>query len=173
MTDNNRTITIVKANRSLATPKTPLVILADVSGSMRGKKHEELTRAVARILGERNDATLYAFNDEVFHVPEGLPLPMPYCGTALEKALKVAKKHNPERVLIVTDGHPNSHHEALSAADALGWTRVDVLFIGESASAREFCCELIRNGGRLISEASNMLPNITLLLENGGSSIAL
>jgi hypothetical protein len=167
MNTNTKAITVVTPRGALTTPKTPLVILADVSGSMRGRKYEELNRALERVLGDRSDATLYAFNSEVLFVPPDLPLPLPYAGTDLARAVKVAKKHNPERVLIITDGDPDSHSEALEAIDKLEWTRVDMLYIGASESARVFCAEMLRNGGRLISEASNMLPNITFLLGDG------
>lgn len=176
-------LTITHKTELSAQANAALVVLADVSLSMSGlvpslgvSKWQEMRRALGVSLGERRDWRLYAFDDEVREAktPEALPRPRGTTDTAL--ALHTAGTHNPEQVLVVTDGYPDSQAAALEAAEALGWTRIDVLYIGpkELLGAVEFCRLLARNGGQVMSSERDMLPAMTLLLGDGkGDAISL
>lgn len=104
---------LARTQRELsATPKTPLVILADHSLSMASlipeleiSAYEELKRALGIALKGRNDWTLYAFSGEVTRCDRPESIPAPDATTYLAPALRTAQQHDPDALLVVTDGY--------------------------------------------------------------------
>ena len=65
------------------------------------------------------DVHLVAFNDEVVELKHGAPLPDPGGSTALHLALDYAAELSPQRVIILSDGEPDSAEAAFAAPRAL------------------------------------------------------
>lgn len=173
---------IVPSNAALTTSRrTPLIVLADVSLSMRdingsGKSAwQDMKDALTAVLSRRDDYTLYAFSDDLTRCESPKTIPPPQMTTRLAPAIREAGKHEPETVLIITDGFPDDPANALDEAKNLGWAKIDVLFVGPNhRDAIDFCERLARNGGKVMTTRQAMLPAITLLLGNGeGGAINL
>jgi hypothetical protein len=90
-------------------------------------------------------------------------------GTDIEKALRVARKHNPARIIVITDGSPteSTAEETLATAQAI-FTRIDCYYCGSQSNeeATGLCRQLAQYGGECIIDPSgaNMLHDLTLLL---------
>ena len=118
-----------------AAARPDLAILADVSASMgeragTGRKVDALASSLASVLADAPAATTIAFATLAVPVPAGAPLPAPSGGTALHLALEAGADHR--RLLVISDGQPDSADQALRVAErvAQAGVRIDTLFIG-------------------------------------------
>lgn len=115
------------------------VILADVSGSMESpawggrSKYEVLKDAMVQTASRRG-CELIAFSSTVYPVCSPADLPAPGGGTALHYALQAAADRKPGRILVVSDGEPDSESAALSAAASFDGV-IDVLYIGPDSNS--------------------------------------
>ncbi len=125
-----------------------VVILCDVSGSMRGKRIERLRQALQNLWPEIRKARLLAFSDEVKAVAEPQSLPEPGGGTVMHLALYAAAKLMPAKAILISDGLPEDQERALVAASCVPGV-VDVIFVGDAddKQATDFMMKLARIGG--------------------------
>ena len=118
-----------------AASRADLLILADVSGSMADKagatrKIDSLRQSLASVLIDAPAASVAAFGSAVTVIAAGAALPEPAGGTALHLGLEKGAPYR--RVLVISDGEPDSKGDALRVAARIvaGGTRIDTLFIG-------------------------------------------
>lgn len=146
-------------NKSLAEMwiNVDAVILVDISGSMeshdaRGGKarhqvaQEELERLQAQLPGK---LAIIAFSTHTQFVPGG-KLPETESTTNLAGALKFARAADsiPDmRFIVISDGEPDSEHEALEEA-RLYRNRIDTIYVGpEGGSGARFLKRLATSKG--------------------------
>ena len=90
-------------------------------------------------------------------------------GTDIEKALRAARKHNPARIILITDGSPTqgTAEEIIATAQAI-FARIDTYYCGSQSNEEGagLCRQLAQYGGECIIDPSgaNMLHDLTLLL---------
>jgi Mg-chelatase subunit ChlD len=137
--------------RTKVTEPAAVVVLADVSGSMRGNKIERLKRELTRLWPEIN-ARLIAFADRPEWVANPQSLPGVGGGTDLAAALTVAALAWPSEVIVISDGLPRDEQAALDAAQAIPGT-ISVLFIGDEEDQRgaDFMRRLAMVGGGMFA----------------------
>lgn len=118
-----------------AAARPAFAILADVSASMAeragsDRKIDALSASLASVLVDAPAAAVIAFATVAGPVAPGAPLPQPTGGTALHLALEAARDHR--RVLVISDGQPDSAPDALRVAERIvaAGARIDTLFIG-------------------------------------------
>lgn len=118
-----------------AAARGDLLILADISASMKdgagaARKIDSLRESLASVLVDAPHASIAAFGSQVTVLPAGAPLPEPAGGTALHLGLEKAGPYR--RVLVISDGEPDSESDALRVAARIvaGGTRIDTLFVG-------------------------------------------
>lgn len=112
-------------------------LLLDCSSSMNskmrnGKKRIAGLRDVVKEITAQRAVQMVAFgpsNDEGRVVFFCGAVPAPAGGTPLHAALEFAKEQNAGRVVVVSDGCPDSPQAAMDAAKAFGG-QVDVVFVG-------------------------------------------
>lgn len=148
---------------------TGAVVLADVSYSMAmvddavtgieawsgsgPRRIDRLARVLAYVLTYTRLQALVAFADAPVELPVSgrVALPEPSGGTALDLALEhVARlRPRPVRVMVLTDGQPNSPADALRWAKALKPMVIDAFFVGAEGDtgALAFLAELAACGG--------------------------
>ena len=105
------------------TMTTTSVILLDVSSSMSrpvagGQRRIDVLAAILKNV-VTPDVRLIAFNDSVFALEHGQPLPEPDGSTALHLALDHASRLSPRRVIVISDGQPDDGEMAIAAARSL------------------------------------------------------
>lgn len=133
-------------------PNTPepasLVILADVSGSMRGDKIARLKRELTAVWAEIPGARLMSFATDLRWLGGPGSLPAAGGGTDLKGALIAALEVWPGEVLVISDGLPDDQAGALEAARQIPGT-ISVLFVGadEDHGGAEFMRKLALLGG--------------------------
>ena len=167
------------ANLSLAESflNVDAVLLVDMSGSMgvhdaRGGRsrydaaEDELRTLQAQFPGK---VAVIAFSDQAEFCPTGVPIRMGG-NTNLAAALRFVKPVDGlARVIVISDGEPDSESEALSVARTFT-SRIDVVYIGPEigGSGREFLERLAKaSGGTFVSsDAPGLLADsVTLLLQ--------
>jgi Mg-chelatase subunit ChlD len=145
------------ANRDLVTlsdgrTQTGIVILADISGSMRGPRFQNLKRELQDLWVElKGKADRIAFNSHVTAVSDPSYLPLPGGGTKLTEAILAANMRNPSILFVISDGDPNDKAGALLAAEqCLG--EINVLFVGDPNDYKciGFMNDLARIGGGVV-----------------------
>lgn len=107
--------------------------LLDVSGSMEDEIHNvRKIDSLREVMGKYPDANKTCFSTDVSNCDK---IPEPNGGTNLARALRFVKSVNPtpERVILVSDGEPDSKSDAKRAAVELG-IPIDIIFIGEEKS---------------------------------------
>jgi len=124
-----------------------VVVIADVSGSMRGEKITRLRRELGRIWPEI-EARLLAFSDNSRWVDGPQDLPEPGGGTDLRGAFETAAKLWPSEVIVISDGLPQDEAGALKAAQLVPGM-ISVLFVGSDDDQRgaDFMQRLALIGG--------------------------
>jgi hypothetical protein len=132
------------------------VVLCDTSSSMGlsasgpgvtgGRTRIELLREALKGLLE--SYRFIAFDTLAREVPGPNHLPEPAGTTDLASALTYAVPMRPSRVVVISDGEPDSPDEAIAAARALSGT-IDTVFCGpdDHGEARAFLKRLARLGG--------------------------
>lgn len=150
------------------------IILADVSHSMsefaNGRpKIQILQNALDGIA--QNHTPIVAFSRRVRELLPGQRLPEPDGSTALHLALSFCEARNPERIIVISDGHPDDPGQALWIADRLTGTRIDVIYCGPETDAVgiEFMRRLARGGGaaeviNLTREPARLSSQVRLLI---------
>ena len=161
-----------------------LVILCDLSGSMSaqinpGNPNSPTRRQILRqcLMNLAHTlqagARIYKFAGNVkpfqtFHEHEFAGADLDF-GTDIEKALRVARKHNPARIILITDGSPTqgTAEEIIATAQTI-FARIDTYYCGSQSNeeATGLCRQLAQYGGECIIDPSgaNMLHDLTLLL---------
>ncbi len=161
-----------------------LVILCDLSGSMSAhlnpsdpnsptRRHvlRQCLLSLAHTL--HAGARIYKFGGDVkpfdtFQEQEFAGWDLAF-GTDIEKALRVARKHNPARIILITDGSPTEGpaEEIVATAQTI-FARIDTYYCGSQSDehATSLCRQLAQYGGECIIDPSgaNMLHDLTLLL---------
>lgn len=120
----------------VAMPKesASVVVLADVSGSMRGTKIRRLKDELNRLWPEVK-ARLMAFSDQADWLAGPDALPEPCGGTDLAWALDKAAEVWPSEVVVISDGLPMNEEAALAAAERVPGV-ISVCFIGDDEDHR-------------------------------------
>lgn len=138
--------------------RQPRIILCDVSGSMSEpagdrQKIDVLREALSDILRDLEDCTILAFASHIKLVAQLSQLPTPAGGTALHLALRALAQLDPQAILVISDGYPDSPDLAFSAAARLSG-RIDVIYIGpdDDATAKAFMLALAKSHGGTVVE---------------------
>ena len=161
-----------------------IVILCDASGSMgahinptdpTSPTRREVLRQCLMTLAHtlQEGARIYRFAGDVkpferFNDPEFQGWDLEF-GTNIEMALRVARKHNPSRIILITDGSPTegTAEEIVATAQTI-FARIDTYYCGSQSNeeATGLCRQLAQYGGECIIDPSgaNMLHDLTLLL---------
>jgi hypothetical protein len=169
---------------AITQPHAELIILCDLSGSMsahidpanpNSPTRRQILRQCLLSLAHtlQAGARIYRFAGDVkpfqsFHEQEFAGWDLAF-GTDIEKALRVARKHNPARIIVITDGSPteSTAEETIATAQAI-FTRIDTYYCGNQSdeAATSLCRQLAQYGGECIIDPSgaNMLHDLTLLL---------
>lgn len=135
---------------SLAPPSVggtaAIVLIADVSASMRGRKYDRLKASIRDMVDER--ALLLAFSWRTWWCETVDGMPRPEGDTDLAAALLAAAERFPAKVVVLSDGVPNDELAALKAADAIPGV-ISCVFIGDDddRAGMEFMRKLARVGG--------------------------
>lgn len=125
-----------------------VVILADVSGSMGGRKIERLRVGLSEVWPQVPGAKLLVFNDLARWITGPDQLPVPDGGTDLARALRLAGELFPSEVYVFSDGLPFNPEESLQEAARLPGV-IHVMFIGSDSDLQgaEFMRRLAAAGG--------------------------
>jgi Mg-chelatase subunit ChlD len=141
-------------------------VLADVSGSMSemagnySSKIELLKKALSDPSLDWSTQQLVAFGSFPENISHPSLLPRPAGGTALHSALDFITPNQPQHILVISDGQPDSRDAALKAADKITG-KIDVIYIGpdDDFEAIRFMYELAgRTGGRVVVNDLRKLP---------------
>jgi hypothetical protein len=180
----NEETAIQAFNAALTHEKAEKVIIGDVSGSMcdivratGATKFDAMRDCMLRVVSRLENAAVLLFADrservqtwEAFNelAPSGGFGTMRLGGgTSLHGALRDAAKLNPEHIVVVTDGQPNSPERALAIARTM-LCRIDVYYCGNGASQEvQFCRDLAQFGGEAVIDSAcvTMLETVTLFL---------
>ena len=119
-------------------PEDPaaVVILCDLSGSMRGEPVNRLREHLAQMWAEVEMFTeLWGFNEKAFLVDCPEKLPVPCHGTMLADAFRQIARRWPSRVILISDGLPDNEAEAETEASRLPGT-IDAIFVGPETDDR-------------------------------------
>lgn len=145
------------------------VFVADVSGSMAGRKFDRLKESLRRTIDETGAAIL-AFNHVARWCPSIDHLPSPDGSTNLGDAFRTAAERFPAEVIVISDGCPDDEGDALRAASFIPGT-ISCVFVGEDDSGRgmEFMRKLARLGGgeaihRDLTKASSIEADVRGML---------
>ena len=113
------------------------LFLLDISGSMGERSGEKRKIDHLRsVMTPYTDAKMVCFSSNISKVSDAKFIPDPDGGTNLAKAFKYIKTdviEKPERVVLVSDGQPDSEKDALEQAKILSLP-IDIIFIGEKES---------------------------------------
>ena len=130
--------------------ESPAVLILDVSGSMAehcepGRRKIDALRGVVAGLRQQG----LKFKQLVFSSQPQLSdhIPEPDGSTALHLALDAAAGLKPRKIVLVTDGQPDSEPLALEAAKRLG-VKIDVFYVGpHNPHAEDFLRQLAKMAG--------------------------
>lgn len=124
-----------------------VVIVADVSGSMQGRRIQRLRAELKRLWPELN-ARLMAFSFSCRWCDGPDDLPEPNGNTDLAAALEMAATVWPAEVVVISDGMPDSPDAAIEAAGLIPGT-ISVLFVGDDGDVlgATFMKQLAKVGG--------------------------
>lgn len=126
------------------------VWLLDVSGSMHGKKIEDLRKYVRDLIKKSPHVRLVPFNTFVLPVMsiDDLDSVKPDGGTELHLALDFAAEKMCGQVVVFTDGEPSDQAACFEAADRVPGV-IHVIYCGDPdcKDAVRFCEKLSRNNG--------------------------
>jgi Mg-chelatase subunit ChlD len=124
-----------------------MIILADVSGSMKGDKIVRLRKALKEMWPELN-AILIAFSYKTWICETPDNLPEPDGGTDMIAGFEHAAKFFPSETIVISDGRPNDESGTLNAASLLPGV-ISVLFVGndEDTMGADFMQRLAHIGG--------------------------
>jgi len=117
------------------------------------RRIDRLAELIAYILTRTRLQALVCFHERPIEIPltGHLKLPEPEASTALHLALLHVCRLDPrpQRVIVVTDGAPNSEEHAIRAAQQLQPMPIDVYYCGEEGdpAALGFIERLARVGG--------------------------
>lgn len=138
--------------RETLTETAAVVVMADISGSMRGNKIERLKRELSRLWPELGKARLMSFADNPRWVDGPNDLPPVGGNTDLAAALTLAAGAWPSEVVVISDGLPQDEQGALDAAQMIPGT-ISVLFIGDEMDQRgaDFMRRLALVGGGMFA----------------------
>jgi Mg-chelatase subunit ChlD len=132
---------------------TAVIILCDVSSSMSepagaNRKIDILREALENIWPDLPGASLIAFASTAGPVASPAALPSPNGGTALHLGLDAAAALCPSKMVVISDGRPDSENSALAAAARLGGV-IDVIYCGPDSDTQAiaFMQRLARAGG--------------------------
>ena len=156
-----------------------VIALVDVSGSMderdaRGnrQRYAVACEEMARVQGERpGKVAVYAFSDSCTFAPGGVPAYEGH-GTNLAGALRTLHKlcQGVSRLIVISDGSPNSESDALDAAAKIT-CQIDTVYIGDEGDsrARQFLERLaqVGRGQRHDAPHADGLADTVLLLTAG------
>jgi len=135
---------------SLAPPSVggtaAIVLIADVSASMRGRKYDRLKASIRDMVNRK--ALLLAFSWRTWWCETADDMPRPEGDTDLAAALLVAAEKFPAKVIVLSDGVPNDEQAALRAADRIPGV-ISCAFVGDDddRAGMEFMRKLARVGG--------------------------
>lgn len=166
--DSSQALVLRRVVRPEEVP-TGAVLLADCSYSMAmrddavtgieswdgsgPRRIDRLAKVLAYVLTYTRLQALVAFGDAPMELPVSgrVALPEPSGGTALDLALEHVARMRPEpvRVMVLTDGQPNSPEAALAAARLLKPAVIDGYYVGAEGDevALAFLAELAACGG--------------------------
>lgn len=147
MTDERRTEICKQEVQDSAS----VVILADVSGSMRGEKILRLKRELSRLWPEITARLLaFAYDAKWCDGPDDLP--DVGGGTDMRRAFEVAATVWPSEVIVISDGRPQDEAGALIAVQLIPGT-ISVLFVGgdEDLAGADFMRRLAALGGGMFA----------------------
>lgn len=165
-------------NQSLAETflSVDALVIVDTSGSMdsrdaRGGREryavacEELQQLQASLPGKIG---VVAFSDTAIFCPGGVPT---FLGAGTDLAAALRFVHAADgldiRFFVISDGYPDSEHEALAEARKFK-TRIDVVYVGpEGGPGSDFLAKLAAaTGGESVTadRVSNLAQNVQLLL---------
>ena len=167
MHENDGSHRTLQAPRRVQRPASPIadaVILADISESMserdgvRGERMplrriDRLAKVLDYLLVRVRVRSLICFNDLPVEVPlvGRVALPEPAGSTGLDVALRHLKAlvPRPAKVIVISDGMPNSVDDALATAHALYPTVIDAYYVGPDnlTAATGFMALLAAAGG--------------------------
>jgi len=126
-----------------------VVILCDLSGSMRGKRISRLKEALESLWATMPRSRLIGFGDKVrtYAAPEDLP-DEPSGSTPMTAALDMALVLRPAKVIVISDGQPDNEETALELAGKIPGV-IDIVFCGDDKdrSGITFMHKLARVGG--------------------------
>lgn len=154
---------------ALRTEAANLCMLLDCSGSM-SLSFAETTRyyAMMQALPLLPQGRKVYFNDEVS--TSVLP---PSGSTNLAGAINHIRFWQEQKVLLISDGEPDSKETALAAAVATG-KRFDVLFIGSDENGKAFMESLAKaTGGQVVTVNPHGGSNGTKLLADAANRLLL
>lgn len=139
--------------KAMARDVEQVFLLIDTSGSMEaplrnGKRRIDALREIVTDITSKGHVTMIAFggpyDSQVRFVDT---VPEPDGGTPLAQAIQLAKEYAATRVVIISDGMPDSQSQATDAAHGFGG-RIDVAFVGnEGDGGAMFLNELARITG--------------------------
>lgn len=119
------------------------LFLLDVSGSMDVKiKGIRKIDSLRDVMDKYPNAEMICFSSGVNTITKSSEIPEPYGGTNLAHALEYISRdicssvRAPERIVLVSDGEPDSNSGALDEAKTLGLP-IDIIFIGSKGSDGE------------------------------------
>lgn len=158
-------------------------VIVDVSGSMGAhdapggvSRWQAAGRELTTLQGEMPGAiAVFAFSDQVRFVPSGVLPELGKLGgsTGMANALDYVRSMGLDvegmRVVLVSDGVPNSKEATLAAA-AKFKQRIDTIFVGpEGGSGATFLAQLAQAGGGIAATAERVkeLAKTTQLLLKG------
>lgn len=121
-------------------------LLLDVSGSMGGQPILKL-RELAQQL---NKFRRFEFSDDCVELLPHEKIRNADQGTKMGHAFRYIKKHGITHTVIITDGQPDSEHDALTAAVGL---KIDILYVGPDP-APPFLEKLAKMSGGKYGEAT-------------------
>lgn len=130
-----------------------VLLLLDCSGSMDSRIANGQTRSAAlgdTVRGIQSEKELKMAQFGSGHEPSFVTMnaiPPPCGGTPLHLAIDFGKSNGHARLIVISDGCPDSEHAALEAANRFGG-RIDVVFIGNKGERGEaFLLSLARTTG--------------------------
>lgn len=145
-------VVLADCSYSMAMVDDPVTGIEAWSGS-GPRRIERLAKVLAYVLTYTRLQALVAFGDAPVELPVSgrVALPEPAGGTALDLALEHAARMRPRpvKVMVLTDGQPNSPVDALRAARLLKPMVIDAFFVGAEGDvgALAFLAELAGCGG--------------------------
>ena len=134
-------LNLTKMNLDDADVRKKRRFLLDVSGSMNDEIHDvRKIDSLRDVMDKYPDAQKICFSNGVSECQD---IPEPGGGTDLARALRFIKSKIsplPERIVVISDGEPDSRSDAKAEAAKLGLP-IDIIFIGDEESSGEWFME--------------------------------